>query len=166
MQVIDELKDGDGCLDLDSIKKIIPYEKPFIFLDKVLNLEKNRIVAVKEAKPDEEFFKGHFVDFPIMPGALIIEGLGQAGTLLVRYNLANHKDKDVLAYKIKDAEFKAPVFPGMQIKYDVNLIASDERGGVMTGKVFCDGKLMAEASFIVAVVDKKEFRSKYNSGRY
>ena len=163
MNEIDSLKDSNGCLDFDSIKKIIPYGRPFIFVDKILSLEKGSIVGMKKLSPDEEFFKGHFVDFPIMPGALMIEGLGQTATLLVRYNLQNHQEKDILAYKIKEASFTSPVFPGMEIRYEANLIAYDDRGAVINGKIYSGNNLIANASFIVAIVDKKEFRSKYSS---
>lgn len=161
MNEIDSLKDSNGCLDFNSIKKIIPYDKPFLFVDKILNLEKGRIVGIKKIRADEEFFKGHFVDFPIMPGALMIEGLGQTATLLVRYNLQNHQEKDILAYKIKEASFTSPVFPGMELKYEANLIAYDDKGAVINGKIHSDDKLIANASFIVAIVDKKEFRKKF-----
>jgi len=160
MNEIDSLKDSNGCLDFDSIKKVIPYDKPFIFVDKILNLEKGSIVGIKKIRADEEFFKGHFVDFPIMPGALMIEGLGQTATLLIRYNLLNHQEKDILAYKIKEASFTSPVFPGMEIRYEANLIAYDEREAVINGKIYSGNHLIANASFIVAIVDKNEFRKK------
>lgn len=165
MNEIDSLKDSNGCLDFESIKRIIPYDKPFLFVDKILSLQKDKIVGVKELKPGEEFFKGHFVGFPIMPGALMIEGLGQAATLLVRYNLSNHRENDILAYKIKEASFASPVFPGMEIKYEADLIAYDDKGAVIRGKIYSDDKLIANASFIVAIVNKKEFRSKYSNAQ-
>ena len=129
MKNIDDLKDEKGCLDMNALKQIIPYDYPFLMIDRVELLEKDKIVAIKNVSANEEFFKGHFAGFPIMPGALIIEGMGQAATLLIRYNLENHYEKDVLAYKIKDAKFKEPVFPGMQLKYELALMGQDERGG-------------------------------------
>lgn len=154
------LKNSDGIIDLENIKKIIPYDTPFIFVDKVIKLEKHEITALKEVRADEYFFKGHFTGFPIMPGALMIEGLGQTATLLVRYNLQDHEKKDILAYKIKEVKFTSPVFPGSMLKYEVSLIAMDERGAVLQGRIYSNGSFAAEASFIVAIVDKKEFRSK------
>ncbi len=161
MEDIDSLKQSDGTIELKDIKKIIPYGAPFIFVDKILKLDKISITAVKEVGQNEDFLKGHFTDFPIMPGALMIEGLGQAATLLVRYNLSNHRDKDILAYKIKEAKFTAPVFPGSMLKYESSLIAMDEKGAVLSGKIYSNDSFVAEAFFMVAIVDKKEFRSKY-----
>jgi 3-hydroxyacyl-[acyl-carrier-protein] dehydratase len=160
MKSIDELKNEKGELDINSIKQIIPYERPFLMIDKVLSLEKNKIVAIKNVTANEEFFKGHFAGFPIMPGALIVEGMGQSGTLLMRYNLDKHWEKDVLAYKIKEAKFNSPTFPGDQLKYEIALLGQDERGGLMTAKAIVNDKVVAEAQMMLAVVDRKEFRGK------
>ena len=150
-----------GMLGKEEIKQIIPYTEPFLFIDKVVKIEKNRIVAEKQVDGSEDFFKGHFVDFKIMPGALMIEGLGQAATLLVRLNTENHKDRDVLAYRIKDAVFKAPVFPGDKMIYDVELVMMDERMAIAKGKVIVNEKIVSECLMMVAIVLKNEFRGKY-----
>ena len=159
MKTIDELKNEKGEIDSNAIKQIIPYERPFLMIDKVISLEKNKIVAIKNTTVNEEFFKGHFAGFPIMPGALIVEGIGQAATLLIRYNIENHWEKDVLAYKIKEAKFSAPTFPGDQLKYEVALLGQDERGGLCSAKAYVADKVVAEAQLMLALVDRKEFRS-------
>ena len=162
MSQINEMKNEKGELDTENIKKIIPYDIPFLFVDKVLSLSNSRIVAVKELSGKEDFFNGHFVDFPIMPGALTVEGLGQASTLLVRSNIPNHQEKDVLAYKLKDVKFMYPIFPHDTIRYEIDLIAQDERGAVLQGKVFVKESLVAEALLMLAIVNKAEFRAKYS----
>ena len=162
MKTIDELKDEKGCLDMNTIKQIIPYEYPFLMIDKVISLDKNKIVAIKNVTANEGWVKGHFAGFPIMPGALIVEGLGQAGTLLVRYNLDEHYTKDVLAFKIKEAKFAAPAFPGDQLTYEVALMGQDERGALLTAKVLKEGKVISEATLMLAVVDKKQFRAQHS----
>ncbi len=159
---INELKNGKGEIDAEGIKKIIPYDKPFLFIDKVLNLSNNRIVAIKELSGKEDFFRGHFVDFPIMPGALTVEGLGQASTLLVRSNISNHQEKDILAYKLKEVKFIAPIIPPAQVRFEIDLIAQDDRGAILKGMVFVKENLAAEAFLILAIVNKTEFRAKYS----
>ena len=161
MYQIDELKNEKGEIDTEGIKKIIPYDKPFLFIDKVISLSSNRIVAVKELTGKEDFFKGHFVGFPIMPGALTVEGLGQASTLLVRSNIPNHLEKDVLAYKLKEVKFMAPILPGSQVRFEIDLIAQDERGAILQGKAFVEDNLVADALLMLAIVNKAEFRAKY-----
>lgn len=161
MYQIDELKNEKGEIDAEGIKKIVPYDKPFLFMDKVISLSNNRIVAVKELTGKEDFFKGHFVGFPIMPGALTVEGIGQASTLLVRSNIPSHQEKDVLAYKLKEVKFMAPILPGSEVRFEIDLIAQDERGAILQGKAFVKDSLVAEALLMLAIVNKAEFRAKY-----
>jgi len=161
MDQINELKNDKGEIDKDGIKKIIPYQEPFLFIDKVISLSNNRIVAIKDLTGNEDFFKGHFVDFPIMPGALTVEGMGQAATLLARSNITNHYEKDVLAYKLKEVKFMAPIMPPEQVRFEVELIAQDERGAILQGKSFIKEELVAEALLMLTIVNKAEFRAKY-----
>lgn len=158
---INELKNKGMEIDTYGIKKIIPYCEPFLFIDKVLSLSTNKVVAIKDLTGKEEFFKGHFVDFPIMPGALTVEGMGQAATLLARSNIPNHQEKDVLAYKLKEVKFILPIIPPEQIRFEVELIAQDERGAILQGKAFVKDNLVAEALLMLTIVNKAEFRAKY-----
>lgn len=162
MTQFNEFKNDKGEIDRGDIMKIIPYNEHFLFVDRVLNLTSNRIVAVKEITGKEDFLKGHFVDFPIMPGALTVEGMGQAATLLARSNIPDHQTKEVLAYKLKEVKFIAPVFPGSQLRYELDLIAQDERGAIFQGKSFVKENLVAEALFVVAIVDRPDFRAKFS----
>ena len=159
MSQFSELKDKNGELDKEAIKKIIPYDEPFLFLDKVISLTSSSIVAVKSLSGDESFFKGHFVGFPIMPGALTVEGMGQAATLLARSNVPNHNEKDFLAYRLKDVKFTSPIFPNDQVRFEVSLIAQDERGAILQGKAFVKENLVAEAYLMLAIVNKSDFRA-------
>ena len=117
MNQINELKNQKGEIDTENIKKIIPYKEPFLFIERIINLSSKKIVAIKDLSGNEGFFKGHFVGFPIMPGALTVEGIGQAATLLVRSNIPNHQEKDILAYKLKEVKFMAPIIPPAQVMF-------------------------------------------------
>ena len=161
MNQTDELKNSKGEIDTEGIKKVIPYNEFFLFIDKVLSLSSNRIVAIKELTGKEDFFKGHFVGFPIMPGALTVEGMGQAATLLVRSNILNHHEKDVLAYRLKEVKFMAPVLPGDTVRFEIDLIAQDERGAILQAKSFVKENLVAEALLMLAIVNKADFRAKF-----
>ncbi|MBI2124249.1 3-hydroxyacyl-[acyl-carrier-protein] dehydratase FabZ [Candidatus Pacearchaeota archaeon] len=150
-----------GEINADSIMRIIPYNEHFLMIDKVVQLTPNKIIAVKQLTGSEDFLKGHFVGFPIMPGALTVEGLGQASTLLARSSIPNHHEKDVLAYKLKEVKFSAPILPGDEVRYEIDLIAQDERGAILKGKAFVKEKLVAEALIMLAIVNKSEFRTKF-----
>ena len=162
MDQFSEFKNEEGEIDLEGIKKIMPYDKPFLMIDKVLEISNNKITAVKYFSGEEDFFKGHFVGFPIMAGAITMEGLGQTSTLLVRNNIQNHYEKDILAYKLKEVKFIAPIIPPEEVRFEVELIAQDERGAILQGKAFVQDNLVAEALIMLVVVNKVEFRSKYS----
>ena len=163
MSSIDRFKNEKGEIERNNIKKIIPYEDPFLMVDKVLRLDKKRIVAEKIIRAEEDYFKGHFKDFPIMPGALIVEGFGQAATLLIRYNIENHEQKDILAYKIRGAKFFRPTFPGNTIRFEAKLLFKFKKIAFVNGNVYRKEKLVSKIKMVLAIVDKNWFRGKYNS---
>jgi len=162
MKSIDKFKNNKGEIDAKGIMKIIPYGKPFLMIDRVLKLDKKEIVAIKDVKKEEYYFKGHFKGFPIMPGALIVEGLGQAATLLIRYNIKNHEQKDILAYKIRSAKFFRPTFPGHTLRFEAKMLFMFKNIAFVNGKVFRKDKLVSKIKMVLVVVDKKRFRERYS----
>ncbi len=162
MSQFGEFLNDNGEIETDDIMKIIPYNEHFLLIDKVVKIDKNKIIAIKQLTGKEDFLKGHFVGFPIMPGALTVEGMGQAATLLARSNIPNHQEKDVLAYKLKEVKFSAPILPGDEIMYEIGLIAQDEKGAILQGKAFVKEALVAEALIMLAIVNRAEFRGKFS----
>jgi len=80
---------------------------------------------------------------------------------LARSNIQNHHEKDVLAYKLKEVKFSTPVLPHNKIRFEIDLIAQDERGAILQGKAYVEQMPVAEALIMLAIVDKAEFRNKY-----
>ncbi len=161
MNSIDSYKNELGQISREDIKKIMPYGDSFLYVDNVEELTKKKIVATKEVKDDEYWAEGHFKGFPIMPGALIMEGFGQAATMLVRYNLENHESKDVLAYKIRNAKFFRPTLPGHTLRFEVKLRFKFKMMWFVSGTVYRKEKEVAKVKMILAVVDKAKFRGRY-----
>ncbi|MAE43075.1 hypothetical protein CMO93_04840 [Candidatus Woesearchaeota archaeon] len=159
---IDRFKDENGEISRENIKKIIPYGDSFLYIDKVTRLDKKNITATKDVRNDEYWVKGHFANFPIMPGALIVEGLGQAATLLVRYNIENHEQKDILAYKIRSAKFLRPTFPGQTIRFEAKLQFMFKKIALVGGEVYRKEKLVSKVKMVLAIVDKDKFRGRYS----
>src|SRR3989338_9857886 len=157
MAQFSEYKNDKGEIETGNVMKIIPYNEHFLFVDKVLSLTPNRIVAVKDITGKEDFLKGHFVDFPIMPGALTVEGMGQAATLLARSNILNHQNKEILAHKLKEVKFIAPIIPPTQVRFEMDLITQDERGAILQGKAYVKEVLVAEALLMLAIVNRADF---------
>ena len=107
---------------------------------------------------DDSYFKGHFVDFPIMPGVLVVEGIAQTGTILLRKKIgSNHKQKHLLAYQVKNAKFYSLIFPGDKIKYQVQFLGLfDNKIANFTGQALVGGKKKCEVEFTIAIVDKDQ----------
>ena len=150
-------------LSKKQIKKIIPYDEPFLWVDEVESISSNTIVGYKNTSKADPYFKGHFVDFPIMPGVLVAEGIAQTGTILLRQKLgSSHKQKHLLAYQIRSAFFYEPIFPGDKIKYEVKLIGFyGNQVANMKGEAFVKGKKKCEVRFSIAIIDKNEFQKRF-----
>ena len=157
----------------EEIKKIIPYQEPFLFVDGVEEMEKNTISGFYQTSKEDYYFKGHFVDLKIMPGVLVVEALAQISTILLRKKIGeNHKDFNFLAYDVRSCQFYKPIFPGEKIilKTDVLGIyeiksASPEDTPAMRiahvkGQALVENDLKCETRFSVAIIDKKEFEEK------
>lgn len=149
-------------LTKEQIKETIPYAEPFLFVDEVEEIKENTISGFYQTKKDDYYFKGHFVDFPIMPGVLVIEALAQLSTIILRKKIGdNHKNYHFLAYNVRNAQFIKPVFPGDKIKliaevlgiYDVkeNKIAN------IKAQALVENNLKCEARFSVAIINREKF---------
>tara|TARA_Y100000310_G_C20647736_1_gene797578 strand:- start:114 stop:554 length:441 start_codon:yes stop_codon:yes gene_type:complete len=143
---------GHEILRSEAIKNLIPYKEPFLFIDEVLELDSRKIICSLRVREVE----GHFVDHSIMPGSLLMEGFGQAGTLLVRHNIEDEL-KDILLYSVKDFKFFKPTYPGEKVKFDIDLKYLDDKFAIVDGKILGD-ELKGEGLLILAIVDKEKFR--------
>lgn len=138
-------------LNVQDIQRTIPHRFPFLLVDRVLESEPGkRIVAEKNVTANEWFFQGHFPDFPIMPGVLIIEALAQAGAVLLLSD-EGAKGQTPLFAGIDGCRFRAPVMPGDVLRLEVELTA--RRGPIGKGKARATvgGKLAAEAELTFAL---------------
>jgi len=150
-------------LNKEQIKNIIPYDEPFLWVDEIESIEGDTIIGYKQTSPKDPYFKGHFKDFPIMPGVLVVEGIAQTGTLLLRKKIGrNHRNKHLLAYQVRSAIFYKPIFPGDKIKYKVELLGFyGFKIANFKGEAFCGDEKKCEVRFSVAVVDKDEFKREF-----
>ena len=83
-------------LDINEIRGILPHRYPFLLVDRIVELEADRVVGIKNVTTNEPFFQGHFPDFPVMPGVLIIEAMAQAAGVLVLKSIPDRENKLVL----------------------------------------------------------------------
>ena len=146
----------------EQIKEIIPYQEPFLWVDEIESIEGDTIIGYKQTLTSDDYFKGHFVGFPIMPGVLVVEGIAQTGTLLLREKIGkDHKKKHLLAYQVRSALFYDPIWPGDRIKYKVKMLGMyAEKIANFLGEAYVGDKKKCEVRFSVAVMDKGEMEEK------
>ena len=136
-------------LDVVEIQKILPHRYPFLFVDRVLDIEPGKkITAFKNVSMDEPFFQGHFPGRPIMPGVLMVEATAQAGGILVSKSKPNNDDNLVYFMSIEKAKFRKPVVPGDQLVLEVEALQSRGKVWKFKGEAKVDGKVVCEAEFM------------------
>ena len=147
-----------AVMDIGAIQALLPHRYPFLFVDRVVELEPmKRLVAVKSVTMNEPFFAGHFPGHPVMPGVLILEALAQAAGLLAKSSLAQRTDDKVTYLMAIDrARFRRPVVPGDRLELRVEIVR--QKGDIWKekGTALVDGEIAAEAEFMAMLVDREK----------
>ena len=142
-------------INIDQIKKMIPHRTPILLIDRVEHVVlDSEATGIKAVSGNEPYFAGHFPDFPVMPGVLIVEALAQTAAVLVAATMPDlAQGKLVFFTTIEKARFRQPVRPGDVIK--LHAVKNTNKGPLwkFTGKATVDGKLVAEADFGAMIVD-------------
>jgi 3-hydroxyacyl-[acyl-carrier-protein] dehydratase len=135
-----------------EIQKILPHRFPFLLVDRITELEpKSKAVGLKNVTINEPFFQGHFPDYPIMPGVLVIEAMAQVSGILAFQSGA--EGNSVYFMSIEKAKFRKPVVPGDQLVFEVNIVQQRNNVWKFSGQAFVDKKLVAEAEFTAMVTE-------------
>jgi 3-hydroxyacyl-[acyl-carrier-protein] dehydratase len=142
-------------LDIQAIRDILPHRYPMLLVDAILELEEERIVGIKNVTINEPFFAGHFPDFPVMPGVLIIEAMAQVAGVLVLKSIPDRKNKLVLLASIEEAKFRRPVLPGHQLRIEMKVTKRKASVAKMHGQATVDGLVMAEAVLMCKLADRE-----------
>jgi 3-hydroxyacyl-[acyl-carrier-protein] dehydratase len=142
-------------LDIQEILGFLPHRYPFLLIDRIVEFERTkRLVAIKNVTINEPFFQGHFPDYPIMPGVLVVEAMAQAGGIIMMYELEDRLSKLVVFTGIERAKFRRPITPGDQIRIEVEVLSFRMRAGRILGRATVDGKLACEATLTCQVVPR------------
>ncbi len=135
---------ADGALNIEELMKLIPHRYPFLMVDRILKMEGNTIIGVKNVTMNEPFFQGHFPGHPIMPGVLQLEAMAQvAGVLLLKRIQAPNQ----IAYfmSAEEVRWRKPVVPGDVLVIEIELTKARGKIGKAKGICKVSGEIVSEA---------------------
>ncbi|MGD6850062.1 3-hydroxyacyl-ACP dehydratase FabZ [Rossellomorea aquimaris] len=142
-------------LDINQIKEIIPHRYPFLLVDRILEVEEGKkAVGIKNVTANEEFFNGHFPDYPVMPGVLIVEALAQVGAVAM-LKVEDNRGRLAFFTGIDKCRFKRQVKPGDQLRLEVEMIRFKGPIGKGKGVATVDGEVACELEMMFALGDKQ-----------
>src|SRR5579863_9108232 len=141
-------------MDIQAIREILPHRYPMLLVDRIEELEADRIVGIKNVTINEPFFTGHFPDYPVMPGVLIVEAMAQVAGVLVLSQIPDRKSKLVLLAGVDGAKFRKPVRPGDQLRIEMKLLKRKAALAKMNGTASVNGVLVAEAEMLCVLADR------------
>ena len=139
-------------LRIAEIMRILPHRYPFLLVDRVVEVERDkRIVGIKNVTINEPFFAGHFPGAPVMPGVLTIECMAQAGAILGLLNEPDLENALVYFLGIDAAKFRRPIVPGDQLRIVVEILRRKATVWKMRGEVHVGDELAAEATLLSSI---------------
>ncbi len=141
-------------LNIDQIKELIPHRYPFLLVDKVIELEEGkRAVGIKNVSVNEPFFQGHFPEYPIMPGVLIIEAMAQVGAVAMM-SIDENKGKLGVFAGIDKVRFKKEVRPGDTLRMEVEMTSLRRNIGKANASAYVGEELACSGELMFALVQK------------
>ena len=146
-------------LDINQIKSLIPHRYPMLLVDRMEDIVPfEKAVGIKNVSVNEPHFNGHFPNFPIMPGVLIVEAMAQTAGALVIHSLrqdeSDTEEKQVFFMSIEEARFRKPVLPGHTLRMSVQKVQNRRTVWKFKGEAYVNDQLHAEAIFTAMIAQK------------
>ena len=147
-----------SVMDIRKILDLLPHRFPFLLVDRVLEFEKGKfLVAVKNVTINEPYFQGHFPNYPVMPGVLIVEAMAQAGGILTINSMDNVPEGKLFLFSgIEKVRFRKPVYPGDQLILKAFYIKHKMNIWKMKTEAWVKDKLTTDGVLTAALVDREE----------
>ena len=142
--------------DINQIRSMLPHRPPFLLVDKVMHVDSEHVIGIKNVTMNEPFFVGHFPQEPVMPGVLIIEAMAQCGGILALHDIPDPENYSTYFMKIDGVKFRGKVVPGDTLQFELRLVEPIRRGIVlMEAKAFVGDQLKTEALMMAQVARNK-----------
>jgi UDP-3-O-[3-hydroxymyristoyl] N-acetylglucosamine deacetylase/3-hydroxyacyl-[acyl-carrier-protein] dehydratase len=139
--------------DINGIMKMLPHRYPFLLVDKIIELDEEGVVGVKNVTMNEPFFQGHFPGNPVFPGVLQVEAMAQCGGIFALHNVEDPEAYSTYFMKIEEVKFKRKVIPGDALVLELKLLTPVRRGIVhMRGTTYVNGQIASEAIMMAQIV--------------
>lgn len=146
----------EPLMDVNGIRALLPHRYPMLMIDKIIEMDKKHIVAVKNVTVNEPFFTGHFPQEPVMPGVLIVEAMAQAAGVLVLNSVEDPERYSTYFMKIDNVKFRQKVVPGNTLLLNATLLTEIRRGcAIVKGYAFVGEKIVTEAEFMAQIIKNK-----------
>lgn len=146
----------EALYDINKIRKLLPHRPPFLLVDKIIHLDSQNVVGIKNVTMNEPFFVGHFPNEPVMPGVLIIEAMAQCGGILALSSVPDPENYSTYFLKIDGVKFRDKIVPGDTLQFELRLAEPIRRGiVVMEAKAFVGNKFTTEAMLMAQIVHNK-----------
>lgn len=140
-------------LNKEQIKSILPHREPMLLIDEVESQDESRAVGYWHLTGEEVFFQGHFPDYPVVPGVLLMESMAQLiGVVMLQKD--QYKGKLALFGGANKVKFRRQVRPGDTCKIEIEIVRLKGPAGVGTGKITVDGELACQAEMIFMTVER------------
>lgn len=142
--------------DITKIESMLPHRYPFLLVDKIMSIDENGIVGVKNVTMNEPFFQGHFPGNPVMPGVLQLEAMAQCGGIFALSTVPDPENYSTYFMKIDGVKFKRKIIPGDSLVLELTLLTPIRRGIVhMKGVGYVNGQIASEAEMMAQVIKEK-----------
>ncbi len=143
-------------MSFTDIKSLLPHREPFLFVDEIVSADKDRIEAFRTFTDDDFFFKGHFPEYPVVPGVILVETMAQAGGAGLRHLGVLPGDALFILGSVDKVKFRRQVRPGDKVRLEITNLRISPRMIKQAGKAYVAGELAAEAEWMCLVGAKPD----------